>query len=298
MSLAAKRGMVSGRADLRAALGETSTFSPEKYPGLEPLLASVGNEAARVLDIEGLNERSVTFVEAEVPGPTLYGEGADEENLHLNVRVAGCATPGTVLIRKTVFYHWYTAVLGGAANPETIYPERPPTEFEQGVAMVMARAVCDCLVGALAALGVSSKIELTVPPPEEPIQVSIRDSGQFCIYYDVRLGEVAGEIVLVLPERMLLALKAAEAVPSEPKEAQGSERDPRWDEALNASLARTKLSLEVGLGACRLDLGGASRLKVGEPLVLQVSGKPVCVASLEQRDQRLALVFNRMAEGQ
>ena len=212
-TIAPKQVKVGG-VQLEAVLAEAAVFSPAKYPGFEARVRRIGEIAEDRLGLDGAFDFALAYSDAEAMSTELVFSAGLEKNVNFGLSLAPFAVPGMVSIARPILYGWLEYVLGGSRNEDIVYPQRDPTQFEMQVSRIFCAYLCEALFGAFEDLPVAMSADVILPDSEAGERQWIRRDLQFGILYEAALGPITGEIMLVLPLRLLDTLRSGERKPA------------------------------------------------------------------------------------
>ena len=303
MATIAPKEIRIGSADLEAVLAEAAGFAPEKFVGFEALVRRIGANAGERLGLDGAFDFEVSYSDAEAMSTELVFSAGLEKNVNFGLKLAPFAVPGMISIARPVLYGWLEYVLGGSRNEEIVYPERSPTNLELRIGQLFCRYLCDALFSAFDNFPGTASAEIILPDPETGTGRWVRRDAQFAVFYEASLGSISGSIVLLLPIRILDALRMAHKEPET-----GSEQlpDPKWGSQLAKAVNTTQLDMVAVLGRRQMTLEDVARLEVGqlvgleagarEPVVVEAGDRPVFSALLGRTNGRYTLKFEQMLD--
>lgn len=299
-TIAPKQVKVGG-VQLEAVLAEAAVFSPAKYPGFEARVRRIGEIAEDRLGLDGAFDFALAYSDAEAMSTELVFSAGLEKNVNFGLSLAPFAVPGMVSIARPILYGWLEYVLGGSRNEDIVYPQRDPTQLEMQVGRIFCAYLCEALFGAFKDLPVAMSADVILPDSEAGERQWIRRDLQFGILYEAALGPITGEIMLVLPLRLLDTLRSGEKKP-----APESDRlpDPQWNSLLSKAVNATRLDMVAVLGRRQMTLEDVAGLKVGQvialeagardPLVVESGDRPIFRAQLGRSSGRYTLKFEEM----
>lgn len=306
MARGSPKNIRGSQVDLGAALAETAGFKPAKFTGFDELVRKIGDGAGASLGFGDELPFELNYTEVEEMRPELVFSSGLENNVNYGLRLAPFVTPGALSISRPIFYCWLELALGGARNADTVYPERPPTELELGVGRLFCRRYCDALVSAFRGISTIAGAQIIPSGHGEGLGQWLRPDSQICLFYEARIGSVAGEIALIIPTKMIIPLRAVQPVDAQKAEQAAQRIDAVWDGLLRSAVETTDLNLNVILGRVDNTLGDVAGFEIGslirldkptdEPILVEAESEPVFLATLGFNKGRYMLKFEQMIE--